>query len=325
MTREVSHRIIDRAFEEASGQVSFAFQGGEPTMAGLDFFRDFTEYVTERNSKHLPVSYSMQTNGVVIAENTEFAAFLADHKFLVGLSADGTKEMHDLNRIFPDGRGSYSTVQKAAKNLSKAGADFNILTVINSKTVRHAVSIYNAYRKNGWDYMQFIPCLGDDAPDDKSYGDFLCNLFDLWYKDMSSGKRVSIRLFDDIINMIAGYPSTTCGMSGVCTVQFVTESDGGIYPCDFYCTDEYRLGNLTDMSLRGLYECEKAQNFIKSSAHHRDECKNECKWYPICRGGCRRYHDADGRYIYCKAYKRLLEYSYERFVKLIRLLTSHNL
>ena len=167
MSLETAEKLIIRAFEEASGRVGFAFQGGEPTLAGLDFFESFVELVNKHNVKKLPVSYSIQTNGILTAEKPEYAEFFARHKFLVGLSADGTKELHDLNRIYPDGSGTYSTVLKASRVLTKAGADYNILTVINSRTARHGTAIYNAYRKNGWDYMQFIPCLGDDAPDDK--------------------------------------------------------------------------------------------------------------------------------------------------------------
>ena len=138
-----------------------------------------------------------------------------------------------------------------------------------------------------------------------------------------SGNRVSIRLFDNLINMIAGYPPETCGMTGICSVQYVAEADGGIYPCDFYCTDEYKLGDLHKMSLRELFESETAQNFIKRSCRHLDECK-ACRWYKLCRGGCMRYKDSNGKYVYCGAFTRFMEHSYRGFVDIIRKLQSES-
>jgi len=328
MTRETSHTLIDRAFEEASGSVSFAFQGGEPTLAGLDFFNDFCDYADSVNVNKLPISYSIQTNGILCGSDTAWAEFFGKRKFLVGLSVDGTREIHDLNRITPGGDGSYSTVVKAAKNFDRFKVDYNILTVVNSSSVKHIIKIYNTYRKNGWNYMQFIPCLGDDAPDDKAYGTYLCTLFDLWYPDMEKfacgkGPRVSIRQFDDLLNMFLGQAPNTCGTMGICTIQYVSEADGGIYPCDFYCTDDKKLGNLHDMTMRALYESERAQEFIKSSARHPEVCRG-CRWYALCRSGCKRYKGADGMYVYCGAFTRFMEHSYERFAKLARLLYSRN-
>ena len=317
MTPETAKQLIDRAYADATGHVSFAFQGGEPTLAGLDFFEFFTDYAKRANERRLAVSYSIQTNGMLLASDAKWADFFRRHAFLVGLSVDGTRDQHDLNRITPDGGGSYSNVLKAAAALDRAHVDYNILTVVNSSTVRHGVSIYNSYRKNGWRYMQFIPCIGEDAPDDAAYGDFLCTLFDLWYADMERGEVVSIRLFDNLLGLFAGYPPETCGMLGVCTVQYVVESDGSVYPCDFYAVDDRLLGNLHDSSLRTLFESETAQDFIRSSAVHDEGCR-DCKWYAFCRGGCRRYKDENNRYLYCRGFYRFLDYSGERFSLLAR-------
>jgi uncharacterized protein len=173
--------------------------------------------------------------------------------------------------------------------------------------------------------MQFIPCINDFGTDDRKltaerYGQFLCTLFDLWHRDRMSGKPVSVRHFDNLLNIYAGHPPELCAMQGVCNVQFIIESDGGAYPCDFYVLDKWLLGNVCTDSFADMLLTEAAERFTAESRHVREECR-ECRRYPLCRGGCKRDKEPvqDGipsQNRFCKSYKTFFDYSRERFIKM---------
>ena len=130
MSEETLENLIKKAFEYASGSATFAFQGGEPTLAGLNFYRKLLEFEKKYNLKSIPVQNAIQTNGYVIDD--EWAKFLAENKFLVGLSMDGTKDIHDSLRLDATGKGTFSRVQKTARLFNKYGVEFNILCVVNN-------------------------------------------------------------------------------------------------------------------------------------------------------------------------------------------------
>jgi uncharacterized protein len=320
MNKTTLENIVKMSLMTADTNVTFAFQGGEPTLCGLDFYRDLITLCSVYNEKKLKINYTIQTNGLKIAEDKNWAEFFADNKFLVGLSVDGTKALHNANRIDAAGNPTFDRTLQAASALKKSGVEFNILTVVNDDIARNITKIYNFYKSQGWYFMQFIPCLkplGSESAQPLSspkYGQFLKTLFDLWYADILL-QRVSIRQFDNFLAMAMGYEPGQCGMVGVCTVQFVIESDGSVYPCDFYALDDYLIGNINTDKLKDIFESEKAQNFIKSSAVHNEKCK-KCKWYFMCRGGCKRYKDADNLYIYCDALYDFFEYSLQKFKRL---------
>ena len=161
----------------------------------------------------------------------------------------------------------------------------------------------------GYKYIQFIPCLrpmGDKSESElymttDQYADFLIRIFNLYVKDFTRGNYISIRQFDNWVRMYLGEKPEQCGLMGHCTHQFVAEGNGNIYPCDFYCTDEWLLGNINEVSLKEMAEGKKAYEFIKESIAVRDECK-KCSYYPICRqGGCKRNRESGD---YCSSYKR---------------------
>ena len=187
MSRDTAALLIRQALDAAGwdGSVSFTFQGGEPTVAGLDFFRDFVKMVGEQNTQHLPVDYSIQTNALAL--DGEWAEFLARNRFLTGISLDGDKDLHDAFRVDAAGKGTWNRVQKNLRLLQKAGVECNLLCVVTRRCAKSAVRIYHALQKTGVGYLQFIPCLdplGEErgqrpwslTPED--YGAFLCALFD---------------------------------------------------------------------------------------------------------------------------------------------------
>ena len=319
--------LVDRALDECGDRISFCFQGGEPTCAGLDYFREFSAYVNEKNAGKRGISYAIQTNGTLLDE--EWASFLAKHRFLTGLSIDGPSDIH--NRVRPDatGRGTLSRVETAWRMLRKNGVDTNILTVVTGESARHAGKVYRYLKKLGAGYLQFIACLdplgaerGEEnhslSPD--RYGSFLCDLFDLWIADYMRGEYVSIRQFDDWVHNLARMPVSTCMSTGRCGSYLVIEADGSAYPCDFYVTKDNCLGSVSDTSLEELMK--RQEVFAAASLTLPEDCRL-CPYIRACHGGCRRDRIFEagqpvGNY-YCEAYKKLFEHAWPQMMKIARM------
>lgn len=306
MTEQTAHRLIDQAVAFAAGEsIAFAFQGGEPLIAGLDYFREFVRYLREKNTQGSPVFFSIQTNGLLVDE--EWARFFHDHQFLVGLSLDGDPRGNRF-RVDAQRENSFDRIMAAARILKRHQVEFNILTVVTGYTARNINRIYAFFKKQGFRYLQFIPCLrpfGEDLHSelymtDSEYEFFLVNLFNAYVKDYVRGEYVSIRQFDNWVRLYLGDAAEQCGVCGHCSHQFVAEGDGSIYPCDFYCLDEWRLGNINTDQLEEMARSDKAEAFIRESFHVPEKCR-KCRFNGLCRAqGCKRSReDAD----HCKAYQ----------------------
>lgn len=317
MKREVAHRLIDTAFS-CGDSCSFAFQGGEPTLAGLDFFKDFVSYAREKGGK---ASFALQTNGYAI--DREWARFFHDNSFLIGLSMDGNKKIHDIYRHGHDGKGSFKNAFRASQFLSAEKVEFNILTTVTKDVAENIDIVHPFFVRNGFRYLQYIPCIdpiGDNRGSESYslsvdlYGEFLCKLFDYYYVAWANGEYVSIRYFDNLVRMLIGERAEACGMNGICGLNYVVEADGSIFPCDFYVLDSYKIGNIAENTLEELDR--KCIEFIDVSRRIEDECKS-CRYFPLCRGGCRRDRDTFSQsglrlnYL-CHAFKRFYSYSLER-------------
>ena len=307
MDRDTAYTLIKKSLDFADGEfAAFAFQGGEPTLAGLEFFKFFVDTVNELNTKNSRVFYSIQTNGTTI--NGEWASFFAENNFLVGLSLDGDYDGNKFRKK-PNGENSYYKITSAAQILTKYNVDFNILTVLTGYCAENGERIYKYFRSKGFKYLQFIPCLRPFGSTEQSelymtseqYGDFLIKVFNLYVKDYVRNEYVSVRQFDNWVRSYLCQPTEQCGMMGYCSHQFVSEANGNIYPCDFYCTDEYLLGNIKDSDLMEMANSQTAKDFIKESLIIPERCK-KCNVYPICRaGGCKRTRLSED---YCNAYKK---------------------
>lgn len=312
LTIELMERIICAGMEYADKACSFTFQGGEPTLAGLDFFRRVIELVKKHHKKGVNVQFAIQTNGYAIDE--QWAVFLHENHFLVGLSLDGTASLHNTNRKDCAGKGTWSRVMRTAKLFDKYQVEYNILCVVTGETARYIEQTYRFYRKNNFRWLQFIPCLEPikeewgNVPYHLSadaYGKFLIRLFDLWFADLKEGEYISIRHFDNWMFLLLGEYPEVCSMSGKCAIQFVIEADGGVYPCDFYVLDHWRLGTVGEQSFAAMAEGETARRFIQQSVNLPEECK-KCQWLYLCRNGCRRNRkpEANGeKTIHCKAHQ----------------------
>ena len=324
MTPETLHTLVDKALAYGDGECTFAFQGGEPTLVGLDFFRDLTDYVARHpNPKRIRVHYAFQTNGYALDE--AWAAWFAENHVLVGVSLDGPKEVHDRYRVDAAGKGTYNRVIASIRLLEKHHVDYNILTVVTAANARRARQLYDYFKKNGYRYQQYIECLDpigevpgghDYSLTPERYEVFLKALFDAWYLDMKAGRYVYNRYFENLMMIFAGQGPESCNMRGVCGAQWVIEADGSAYPCDFYALDEWRLGNINTESFEAMEQKRADLGFIQWSTQVAEACRS-CKWYALCRTGCRRNRepvtaDSTGRNYFCSAYQHFFEYALPR-------------
>ena len=331
MSMDTMHTIVDKAMEYGDYECTIAFQGGEPTLAGLDFYRDLVAYVTaHENPKKLKIHYALQTNGYLI--NEEWAAFLGENHFLVGVSLDGLKEIHDRYRLDAAGKGTYQRGISAIRLLEKHQVEYNILTVVTAATARNGQKIYNYFKKNHFGYQQYIECLdpiGEEPGQHEysltpeKYGEFLKSMFDAWYLDMRSGTYVYNRYFENLMMIMAGQQPESCNMRGVCGKQWVFEADGSVYPCDFYALDQWRLGNIQENSFEEMDEKRDELGFIQWSMRQQEDCQ-KCRWFGLCRNGCRRNREpvtaeSTNRNYFCKSYQMFFEYAYPRLEEIYQL------
>ena len=329
MSEETLHNVLRRTLPHAQGTAGFVFQGGEPTLRGLDFFRKVIEYERRCNSNRVSIQNSLQTNGALIDE--DWCRFLHDEHFLVGISVDGLPAIHDSHRrLSGSTESSYDRVCRAAGLMDRFQVDYNILTVVHADVASHIEDIYRSYKKRGWKYQQYIACLDPlgEGHGNKSYaltpelyGDFLIRLFNLWYRDALEGRQPYIRQFENYLGILLGYSPESCDQRGVCSIQYVVEADGSVYPCDFYMLDEYRLGNFNTDRLPVIDEKRKEIGFIEQSCKLDEGCRS-CPYYRLCRGGCRRSRDPAPesemyRNYFCKSYRMFFDACLPRMEKII--------
>ncbi|MEG2001769.1 MAG: anaerobic sulfatase maturase [Clostridia bacterium] len=320
MSEGTVNAIIEKSLEYVDGGgVNYSFQGGEPTVAGLDFFKKFVEIVNAKNLNKTAVTYALQTNGTLLDD--AFCEFFKTNNFLIGISIDGKSETHNANRLYKDGKGTFNKVMQAVDCLKKHKVEFNVLTVVNSKSKKKAKETYNFFVSHGINYLQFITCLepigslpfsSGFAIDNDGYFEYYKTLLDLYVADKRNGKDVSIRYFDNLLGMLNGENPELCGMNGHCNCQLVIEGNGNCYPCDFYCEDKYLLGNINADDLTEMATSENAKAFLTPSYQIDEKCKT-CAVANLCRGGCRRERDyfSDGKLnlnIYCEGRKKFFEY-----------------
>lgn len=292
MKFETLETIVIKAFSENVDCINFIFQGGEPTLIGLDFYIHLIYLQNKYNLHNIKVLNSIQTNGFLLDD--DWCEFFYKNKFLVGVSLDGFKSIHDNVRVTAKNFGSFDKVYSSVSLLKKYNIEFNILSVIHKQNYSHIKDIYNFFKANNFKYIQFIPCIKgfNDTVDTfrlstHEYYYFLDTLFELWYEDILNNNFIEIKNFFDYISVLKGYIPTCCGMGGFCSIHTVIESNGDVYPCDFYCIDDWHLGNITNFSFSQLTTNSIAKNFFDRSLNINHECK-QCAYFKLCGGGCRR-------------------------------------
>jgi len=266
MAPETADKILDNVFKDAHDNITFAFQGGEPTLAGLPWFRHFVETVTSRKGK-AAVHYSFQTNGLLL--DGSWCEFFRENDFLVGLSIDVCKRFHNRNRLSADGGGTFETCMQSKELLEENHVEYNILCVLTNDIANEPDKVWSFIKNEKIHYIQFIPCLKPDTERESVnalrpllFAKFYSRLLYRWIKELDAGNYISVKFFDDVVNyFFKGIPSS-CGIDGLCRNQYVVEADGGVYPCDFYATDRYKIGNLTESTPREISAAGKTGDFL---------------------------------------------------------------
>ncbi len=273
-------------------QYAFGWQGGEPTLMGLNFFMKVVEFQLKYAPPGSSISNGLQTNATLIT--VEFAKFFAEYKFLLGVSLDGPKDVHDFYRKTVGMTPTYDSVLRGIENLRKYKVEFNILSLVNNITVKKAKEIYSFHRENQYLFQQYIPCVEFDDKGQlkpfsitgKEWGLFLTELFNEWIKQ--DVNKISIRLFDSIMEYLVYGRYNVCYMQGSCIQYFVVEYDGGVYPCDFFVQDNLLLGNVNNNSWEELINSETYHTFGNQKSNWNDEC-NLCPYLSLCHGDCQKF------------------------------------
>jgi uncharacterized protein len=339
MSDDVLEATIRKTIEaqDAPG-VEFGWQGGEPTLLGVDFFRRAVE-LQHRYAGGKEIHNSIQTNATLLDD--EWAAFLAENRFLVGVSIDGPKELHDAYRKDRRGGPSHDLVMRGIRMLQKHGAEFNTLTTVHRVNAPHPVKVYRFLRKIGARYMQFIPIV-ERIPDERArelgldlslpprtdeeearrvtewsvrpgeWGRFLIEIFDVWVRQDVG--RVFIQAFDSALANWTQMGPAVCVSSPVCGNALVLEHNGDVFACDHFVYPEYRRGNIATDDLRALVDSEEQQAFGRSK---RDALPGQCLRCAVrfaCHGGCLKHRfltTADGEpglnYL-CRGYQAFFEH-----------------
>ncbi len=322
MNKNVLEAMIKQYLSYQFPTSVFSWQGGEPTLAGISFFRQVVELQIKYGKNKQAVGNSLQTNGILI--DAEWCKFLKEYSFFVGLSLDGPQYIHDHYRKGIKGS-SWEKVVNAADLLRQYNVEFNVLTVINRMNQTKGKEIVEWFIKNGFSFLQFIPCLEVDVdgkltpesvtPD--GYGQFLCDTFDVWYDNR--GKNISIRDFDSFIELLVCGRVTLCVYSDYCHGYMLVEHDGSVYPCDFFVYENTKLGNLLETPLAKLFQSIEYEMFGRKKTKLGDDCQN-CQWYKYCYGGCQKDRvDSSGKpniktYL-CQSYKKFFHYATPRLQK----------
>jgi len=355
MTDEVLESYV-RQFIEAQDvpEIIFAWQGGEPTLMGLDFFRKAVALQRRYASGKL-IQNSLQTNGTLLDD--KWCAFLAENNFLVGLSLDGPPKIHDSHRVDKAGRGSFERVGAALRCMKKHGVEFNTLTVVGRHNSRRPLDVYRYLRDIGSGYIQFIPLVErlpdtaaqrdglDLAPppnaegepserlpatewsvEPRDYGDFLCAIFDEWVaRDVG---RTFVQIFDITLGNWVDAGGRICVFSETCGRALALEHNGDLYSCDHYVYPHYRLGNITETPLVELVESNFQKKFGEDKRNTLPRQCRDCEFLRLCNGGCPKHRflrTATGEpnlaYL-CSAHKRFFAHSrpaMERMAMLYRM------
>lgn len=336
MSFETLDAYIKKNIEAQSADiVDFLWQGGEPTLLGLDFFKEAVR-LQNQYKNHKTINNFFQTNGVNIDET--WVEFLKENKFLVGISIDGNKEDNDAYRLTRSGKSTFDRVVKSIELLKKYQVEFNTLTVVNNKNVEKPLELYRFLKKLGSQYIQFTPLVERVAqqPDAsgltlispdfqgvshvaewsvsaEKYGIFLNQIFDYWAQN-DIGSIYVVNFEQIMMKMVA--ENSSCIISEECGGNLIVEANGDIYSCDHFVYPENKIGNVHDeQSIYQVVNSDKNREFGKSKSGNMSiDCKN-CLVKSVCNGGCPKHRfliSSDGKpnkNYFCEAYKTHLFHS----------------
>ncbi|MEX0987012.1 MAG: anaerobic sulfatase-maturation protein [Bacteroidales bacterium] len=309
MSDEVLEKYVHDYIESQPGEeVQFTWQGGEPTLLGVDFFRKALQF-QQKHGEGRRISNTLQTNGTLITD--EWAEFFVTNNFLIGLSIDGPADLHDYYRKYTSGKGSFSRIMDTVKLFHKHKVEFNTLTVVNDRNAKVPLKVYRFLKDIGSQFMQFIPIVEREAVDpgmklklvandykketwvteesveSEDWGKFLAKIFDEWVRiDIGN---IFVNYFDNTLAPYAGDQPSLCTMRLVCGDGLVMEHNGDVYSCDHYVYPQFHLGNVMNDNLE---ELAKSDVQLKFGLDKRDtlpkECR-ECEFLKMCGGDCPKH------------------------------------
>lgn len=338
MTVKTLETVVKKALQAAENSCVFGFQGGEPTLAGLEFYRLCISLVNQYKKENTKVFYKLQTNGLVMDE--KWVSFLKENNFQVEISIDGGRFFEDFAGQDKTEKQKFCRVMENAGKLLEAEVDVGFTCVITDRAAMDIQKIYRFLKEKGFLVQRYQPCMEPfgEARGSRQwslktsdYGQVLCELFDLWYDDYvkclytkDREKRVCIPQFEHWFDKYRGEIPGNCTQYGKCVIRNLIEGNGDIYPCEFYVLDEYCMGNIHERDFEGLQEdihnvASPGGKFFVNASMRDIRCQI-CKWYPLCRGGCRRecFCETDRafgvmmRNYYCEAYQKFFDYAIGR-------------
>jgi len=299
-------RMSDELLEEFTRQyieaqrvpeVTFGWQGGEPLLMGLDFFRRAVELQERCHRPGRRVINALQTNGVLLDD--EWCRFFREHHFLVGLSLDGPRELHDVYRVDKGGNSTFDRVMAGVALLKKHKVEFNILACVHAANADHPLEVYRFLRDEvGTQFIQFIPIVERDndtgfqegervterSVTGRQYGDFLIAVFDEWVRrDVG---RVFVQIFDTALAAWVGQRPGLCIFDEACGLALVMEHNGDLYACDHFVEPRHRLGNIQETPLVEMVGSEQQRQFGLVKRDRLPRYCRECEVRFICNGGC---------------------------------------
>ncbi|HUW93423.1 MAG TPA: anaerobic sulfatase maturase [Bacteroidales bacterium] len=284
---------IRQHMEASTGEViTFSWHGGEPLLAGVEFYRKGVALQRKYNSAQKKIINGIQTNGTLI--DREWCAFLAEENFMVGISLDGPERLHDLFRSAKDGSPTFRRVMQGYDQLVMSGIDPEILCVVNAENVNYPGEVYGFFRQLGARYMTFIPLVEkqSDSPSGvssrsvpaKSFGTFLCTVFDEWVAH-DIGK-VKVQIFEEALRTAFDQEHTLCIFKPVCGGVPVVEHNGDFYSCDHFVRKEHLLGNIREKSLADLLDSERQKAFGENKLSTLPQYCMACGVRQMCNGEC---------------------------------------
>jgi uncharacterized protein len=341
MSDEVLETYVRQLIESSNQpQVDFAWQGGEPTLLGVDFFRRAVE-LQDRYANGKTISNAIQTNGTLLDD--EWCEFLTNRKFLVGISIDGPPAVHDRYRVDKQQQPTFDAVMRGLKLLQKHQTEFNTLTVVNRANSQKPIEVYEFLKQIGSKYLQFIPLVerlpttqlkvrgfdlmeppglhgGDDpkspvtswSVEARTYGNFLCTIFDHWLRrDVGE---TFVQIFDVALGNWMGLGSSLCVFAEKCGRALAIEHNGDLYSCDHYVYPKYRLGNILNQSLGAMVDSQEQQRFGNDKSDTLPKFCRDCEVRFACNGECPKHRftntpdgEAGLNYL-CPAYKQFFNH-----------------
>ena len=311
LSKELLKKIIKESLEITDNLI-ITWHGGEPTIVGLQYLKDYMKILVELKKDGQNVVNMIQTNATLIDE--EFAKFFKENNFIVSVSIDGEKNTHDRNRYYSKGYGSYDMTMKGVNNLRKYGIYPPVIATVSQNSYNDCEKTFKSFIENGFKEIKFSPVY--DSLDDSfsiscdEWYLYIKNIFDMWC-DLGD-ETIKIRELDEILEWFTGNTINTCSSTNTCINWISINEDGEVYPCEnLRATESY--GNVKDMNISKIFETEAYKRFVNKVMYVPETCKM-CEFYSKCGNGCpaTRVKNGnlvyDGYYVYCEQRKKLYSY-----------------